>query len=151
MTMPNERTRALRWGGEYLIELQNSENMTEAQRHQIELILRHYPSCDEITAWAAMEANNKEELIFGPWLAPENNTVPSGLPLAPECRQRATTTPSDIACVLAKAGHFFRQLRSAPNLTDAQTQQIPYVLRHFPENFEIASCAESYARFQAKA
>lgn len=52
MTMPKERTRSLRFGWEFLIELQSSDNLTDKQRSTIERILRHYPSGSEIKQWA---------------------------------------------------------------------------------------------------
>lgn len=44
MTMPFERTRALRWAGEFLDEIQKSADCRPELRRQAEFILRHYPS-----------------------------------------------------------------------------------------------------------
>lgn len=66
MTMPKERTRALRWAGEFLIECRSRE-LPEDLARQIPYILRHYPSKAEI----AREANNGL-LESDQWLGPED-------------------------------------------------------------------------------
>jgi hypothetical protein len=67
MTMPAERTRALRWAGEILSELQQSDQIDDAVKRQIRVILRHFPTCAQIEAQAEVSADG------GPsaWLAPE--------------------------------------------------------------------------------
>jgi hypothetical protein len=48
MTMPQERTRALRYGGELLIELDTANNLNAVQRDAVTAILESYPTADEI-------------------------------------------------------------------------------------------------------
>jgi hypothetical protein len=48
MNMPCERTRALRWAGEFLREVSASPECSKALRRQAVVILRHYPDTDEI-------------------------------------------------------------------------------------------------------
>ena len=70
MTMPNERTRALRWAGEFLKEVMHSAECPEAIRHQAHVILRHYPEAWEI----AHQARCWEPRSSGtPWLGPEDH------------------------------------------------------------------------------
>jgi hypothetical protein len=140
MTMPHERTRALRYGWEYLIELQESNNISEEQRHQVALIVRHYPSAGEIKLWT-LDCVDKEGLC-GPKTSPENEPIISRLPLTPEFTERGTTTPSERARALRLADQLFKELLSAPNLTPDQKRQIPYVLQHFPDHHEIKHWAQ---------
>lgn len=73
MTMPIERTRALRWGWEFLSELRSARNLTPAQLRALVEILNHYPTPEVTSAWARVEPVDAGE-IFGPvrWLAPES-------------------------------------------------------------------------------
>jgi hypothetical protein len=41
MTMPDERTRALRFGWEFLLDLRDEGSLTDAQRNTVEELLRH--------------------------------------------------------------------------------------------------------------
>lgn len=68
MTMPCERTRALRWAGEFLDEIQKSADCSPELRRQAEFILRHYPSADEIAA-EALACSETDP--FWRWLGPE--------------------------------------------------------------------------------
>ncbi|MBH2018489.1 MAG: hypothetical protein I8H91_02770 [Burkholderiales bacterium] len=69
MTMPNERTRALRWAGEFLREAKRHEGLPEELRKQIPFILRHYPSALDIEH----QARHGDDVsgIGGRWLGPE--------------------------------------------------------------------------------
>jgi len=67
MTMPAERTRALRWAGEFMRELQRSDGIEPALKREIQAILRHYPSGAEIKAHVEINPNAG----VGAWLAPE--------------------------------------------------------------------------------
>lgn len=69
MTMPDERTRALRWVGEFLREVRGHEGLPEELRRQIPVILRHYPSSSEIAHQA--EYGDDPSGIGGRWLGPE--------------------------------------------------------------------------------
>ena len=55
MTMPFERTRALRTAGEFLREIQTSTQVSEALRHEATVILRHYPRPEDLKRWAKQE------------------------------------------------------------------------------------------------
>lgn len=48
MTMPDERTRALVMAGDFLRELIQSPDVSEEIRRQAIVVLRHYPTEDEI-------------------------------------------------------------------------------------------------------
>jgi hypothetical protein len=52
MTIPFERTRALRWAGELLRELATSDLADPALKRQIQVVLRHYPQPVELQAWS---------------------------------------------------------------------------------------------------
>ena len=67
MTMPNERTRALRWVGEFLRECRERE-LPEDLALQIDAILEDYPSNQSI----AHAAENSSMAGCFPWLLPEN-------------------------------------------------------------------------------
>ncbi|CAN5243920.1 hypothetical protein BH10PSE16_BH10PSE16_42630 [soil metagenome] len=71
MTRPDERTRALRWAGEFLAEARRHEGLPEELRRQIPVILRHYPSSLEI----AHQARYCDDApgIGGRWLGPEED------------------------------------------------------------------------------
>jgi hypothetical protein len=153
MTVPNERTRALRYGWEYLSELRDADNMTKEQRRQIELILRHYPSPAEIKRWALMDSMRVTEQHT--WsvcqLAPEKESALSRSPVSAEPLDRGPTAPSERARALRLAERFITDLESETNLTESQKLQIPYVLRHFPRQHEIAVWARTEADLQRNA
>ena len=48
MTTPAERTRALRWAGEFIQELVTTGELSEKRKHEALVILRHYPTATEI-------------------------------------------------------------------------------------------------------
>src|SRR5665811_542187 len=83
MTMPRERTQSLRFGWEFLMELQASDNLTVDQRSTIEKILLHYPTGGEIKKLAKDCA--------GAMIAPEdpnvfssrNSAIPDSIPRGP--------------------------------------------------------------------
>lgn len=145
MTMPNERTRSLRFAWEFLIELQSSDNLTDKQRSAIEQILRHYPSGAEIEQWAKDCASATD--ISGPMMVPEESgAIGSQDPAMPQSIPRGLTTPAERTLALLSAFAFLRvELLHADNLTDLQKREIPYVLRHFPESHEIHHWAKMYA------
>ena len=67
MTMPNERTRALRWVGEFLRECRERE-LPEDLARQIDVILEDYPSNQSIAYAAEISSTARSP----PWLLPEN-------------------------------------------------------------------------------
>ena len=76
MTMPYERTRALRWAGEFLEKLK-SVDLPEDIKREIQYILRHYPSGLEIANEAKLQAligaHSADKLRDQPWLSPEES------------------------------------------------------------------------------
>ena len=74
MTMPFERTRALRWAGEFLNEL-SGVDLPEHIKRQIPYILRHYPSASCIENEAKFQsftaAHPEKSPWHEPWLRPE--------------------------------------------------------------------------------
>ena len=145
MTMPRERTRSLRFGWEFLIELQAADNLSPNQRTTIDAILRHYPSPPEIAAWAASDSLISHAL--GPSLEPETSAgaVPAAILLEHgKVSERGPTSLSERTKALRDARQFFKSLQSAAtNLTPEQRRQIPYVLRHYPDAFELPSWTEA--------
>lgn len=133
MTMPQERTRALRWGWEFLLELRASDALTPEQRAAVDALLLHYPSRAEIRLWA--EELSKEERLFGPMLEPEE--APNDEASVPDTIPRLPVSATDRAAVIIEAERFFKSLRGA-GLPERLRRQIPYVLRHFPSAFEAA-------------
>lgn len=142
MTVPYERTRALRFGWEFLVELQAADNLSNAQKLQLENIVRHYPTNAEIEEWAMVDATSH--------LGPEKKPIQSRLPSTVQGMKRGPTTPSERMYALRLAEKFFRNLQSAPNISKEQIQEIPYVLRHFPNAIEIAFWARMDAECAAQ-
>ena len=56
MTMPSERTRALRWAGEFLTKVQSGEEFSAEIKREVKFILRHYPKDFEIKVQAEFDA-----------------------------------------------------------------------------------------------
>lgn len=153
MTMADERTRSLRFGWEFLMELSASDCLTAEQRKTVDEILLHYPTGAEIKQWAKdCEKDSQETAIYGWRLAPEKlrsayfDTVE---PVIPDSIERGPTTPQERAYALRSAYEFFRfglMGSKKDNLPERLRRQIPYVLRHFPEGREINSWALSDER-----
>ena len=71
MTMPLERTRALRWAGEFLREIRTRQDVPPDLKQQALVILRHYPEPGDIERKAKLDASGLGSHL-GPWLAPED-------------------------------------------------------------------------------
>jgi hypothetical protein len=67
MTMPNERTRALRQAGELLRTIKCRKDVPADLREQAGWALRHYPELTTIGQMARDSASSKDMR----WLAPE--------------------------------------------------------------------------------
>lgn len=157
MTMPVERTRALRFGWEFLLDLRDSNCISDRQRTTVNLILRHYPCASEIQTWARECAQISGESVFGAAdLAPEE--LPStrdayGAKFS-DGFERAPTSPQERTRALCLAADFFRSgLRGADKdaLTDDLRRQIPYVLRYFPTTADVVRWAKGYEHCMRKA
>ena len=70
MTTPSERTRALRWAGEFLLKVQRGDEFSAEAKREVLHILRHYPRDFEIKDQARFDAD-RSETIFDQWLGPE--------------------------------------------------------------------------------
>lgn len=70
MTTPSERTRALRWAGEFLAEIKKSPDSSLEMKRQAECILRHYPSAQEIASEAKI---GDMQDILSKWLSSEED------------------------------------------------------------------------------
>ena len=130
MTTPSERTRALRYGHELLIEFDAADNLSPVQRDAVKTILESYPTGAEIEKWALDCVASGA--VLGPMLAPEtdHNPVPASL-------DRGPTAPRDHTKALRQAHAFFLKMRHADNPTADQQRGIAVVLRHFPDGYEI--------------
>ena len=153
MTMAHERTRALRFGWEFLLELRDSDCLTGSQRASVEEILRHYPSGLEIRQWARECVQTADQSMFhGPGLAPEEprSRYPHERVFA-DAIERAATTPRERAIALRQAFELFRfGLNGGENLLEGLRRQIPYVLRHFPDIRELGQWARMEERCATK-
>lgn len=153
MTMADERTRGLRFGWEFLLEMRDSDCLTEEQRVTVEKILRHYPSGAEIKQWALECAQACDQSMFRvPDLAPEEprHRYPDD-PVFVDSIERGPTTPWERAIALRQAFELIRfGLSGGENLTEKLKRQIPYVLRHFPDIREIEHWARSDGRRATK-
>lgn len=71
MTTPSERTRALRWAGEFLLKIQRGDEFSAEIKREVLYILRHYPRDFEIKDQARFDAD-RSETIFDQWMGPED-------------------------------------------------------------------------------
>lgn len=79
MTTPSERTRALRWAGEFLREVGSSDGFSEDIKHKVNVILRHYPMQTQLEAWVVSESDKARTHTFGAqWLGPECEEMNDG-------------------------------------------------------------------------
>lgn len=149
MTTADERTRALRFGWEFLLDLRNERALTDAQRSTVEELLRHYPSGAEIKEWAKDCELARD--LWRPEMAPEKakSRFPGDQdPVYPDSIERGPTTPQERTRALRGAYQFFLLglSKSGKNkLPERLSRQLPYVLRHFPDALEIQSWARSDA------
>ncbi len=70
MTMPDERTRALRWAGEFLLKVQLGDEFSAEIKREVKFILRHYPRAYEIERQAIFDAS-RSRTVMDQWLGPE--------------------------------------------------------------------------------
>ncbi len=70
MTMPDERARALRWAGEFLLKVQRGDEFSEAIKREAKVILRHYPRDFEIK-WQAEFDAGRSRTVIDQWLGPD--------------------------------------------------------------------------------
>ena len=70
MTMPDERTRALRFAGEVLREMLTREDVPEDLKRQARSTLRHYPTEDQLK-WMVTDVSRCSTDSMQCWLAPE--------------------------------------------------------------------------------
>jgi hypothetical protein len=52
MTMPDERTRAMLWGGAFLIEVARDRSLPLDLRRQAVVIARHFPTIEDVKSMA---------------------------------------------------------------------------------------------------
>lgn len=136
MTRPSERTRALRFGVEFLLDLQASEHVTPDQRVTVDKLLLHYPMSSEIFKWASEVG----DLPFA-MLQPEDD--PRDEVTFPEEQSRPPVSALDRAASIIESGRFFRSLSSS-DLHLSLSFQLPYVLRQFPDTGEIKAISSSF-------
>ncbi len=69
MTMPDERTRALRRAGEFLLKVQSGEEFSAEIKREVKFILQHYPRDFEIKDQARFDASRSTvSANFSPFL-----------------------------------------------------------------------------------
>jgi hypothetical protein len=141
MTMPHERTRALLFGGEFLIDLRESNGLSIETQATVEVILRHYPSASEIRAWA-----EEYEQTFGESnharLTPEKYHVEVE---GADVVDREIASPQERTRTLCQATDFFHTLvncSESGSLSEDFRRQIWVILCHFPAR----STIEQWAR-----
>lgn len=136
MTMPAERTRALRWGYEFLVEAATHGGCPGHFRTQAAALLRHYPTPKAIAAEA--EANSHD--LFGRWLGLE---VPAIDQPDDSSNAHDATAPAQRSQALCRAGEFLVAFRCHPDVPEQLQKQVTPILRHYPEPHVIASRAAS--------
>lgn len=72
MTNAVERTRALLWGGAFLMEVAQNKDLPRDIRRQAVVIARHFPTIEEV-GWMALTLNSDP---FGVELASPNEMPP---------------------------------------------------------------------------
>lgn len=70
MTMPDERSRALRFAGEILREMLTRDDVPEDLKNQARVTLRHYPDRLQLQSMIMAMAQANDGL-GPPWLMPE--------------------------------------------------------------------------------
>ncbi len=147
MTLPIERTRALRWGWEFLWDLRSAGGLTTVQQRSVEQILAHYPTPMEIFVWAqSSPAGTRHCLSAVRWLEPEpHNQEPlGGASGAPNILNRPQVLQTQRIQALSTASEFMhKDLRGATNLTSPQHRTRILVCRHFPLVMELEAMALS--------
>lgn len=154
MTLPIERTRALRLGWEFLWGLRSAGILPADQHCTIGQVLAHYPTPEEISAWAQSSAANADHILGSvTWLEPEP-PVPEplwGTSGAPYAVVRAPVTLDQQMHALLTANVFLNEdLRGMPNLTPEQHRTRNSVCRHFPQKEEVEALAQSVATIRAR-
>jgi hypothetical protein len=134
MTMPSERTRALRFGGEFLAEFCESSSISYSQKDAAKLILRRYPSASEIRDWAEEWEQTFGESVHAR-LTPEKFHVEfeDGV----DCE---IASPQERTQTLCLAADFFQSLLNCSEqncLSEDFRRQIRVILRHFPTRSSI--------------
>lgn len=71
MTMPDERSRALRFAGEILREMQSRPDVPEDLRQRAQFTLRHYPDPLDLNQMIQDVDRLPRKLLDQHWLAPE--------------------------------------------------------------------------------
>jgi hypothetical protein len=136
MTMPHERTRAMRWMWEFLWELQTADNLTLEEREKLGALLLHHPSGSEIKQWALQRRS----------LEPEEKIAYPQECNVPDFCERGVITPQQRAKAMHEA--FFWLRASNVQWTEKQRREKMYVLRHYPgfEHGELSHVISSEQR-----
>lgn len=67
MTMPDERTRALLWAGDLMIEIARDQSLPLKLRRSAVVIARHFPTFEDISMMArAMESSFGGSMLTQP-------------------------------------------------------------------------------------
>ena len=128
MTMPHERTRALRWAGEFLREVMESPECPPALKHQAYMILRHYPEPHSIAHEARYSGHARQGV---PWLGPEDPPTTPGV-------RDTTAGPAGVSPeASAKLPHEPGQRRTLGEVVDSlpfQETRVPRLIAGLPDN-----------------
>ena len=129
MTMPHERTRALRWAGEFLREVMQSPDCPPALKHQAYVILRHYPEPHSIAHEARYSGLARQGV---PWLGPEDP------PTTPGARDTtagpAGASPDEASAKLPHEPAQRRTLGEVVNSLPFQQTRVPRLIAGLPDN-----------------
>ena len=128
MTMPHERTRALRWAGEFLREVMQSPECSAELKHQAYMIFRHYPEPHSIAHEARYSGYARQGV---PWLGPEDPPTPPGA-------RDTTAGPAGVSPeASAKLPHEPAQPRTLGEVVDSlpfQETRVPRLIAGLPNN-----------------
>lgn len=145
MTTPIERTRALRMAWEFLWEMQSADNLSAELKAFVKRALEHYPSPEEIDAWARKgPVGIAQSPLYEQWLAPEppDSTSTSGPSAAPTELDRSPVTPKQrMRSIFAASALLHGHLCIGGQLTIEQRRRRTAVARHFPIGVELVAMA----------
>lgn len=145
MTLPIERTRALRMAWEFLWDLHSAGNLSAELQRFVGRALEQYPTPAEIDEWARTgPLGFSQSPLDERWLAPEpaDSVLPSVPSAAPAKLDRSPVTSKErMRSVFAASALLHGHLRGVMQLSDEQRRKRAVVARHFPIGVELVAMA----------
>ena len=138
MTMPHERTRALRWGWDLLQSLASEDSeLTPELRVKASELLAHHPSAKDLREWGRDGSSGigieAEDVTRSDW---------------PEDLTREKPTSQQYVTAVSETFIFVRglQWQSTIPLSEERRNEILYVLRHYPDDIAEQGAVDRHLR-----